>query len=119
MALSLLGAAGTANADVSIFVANPSFETMPGGGLPYGCGTGCSYSVGTIPDWVTSGSEGQFQPGSSSGNFAYFNYVPDGVTVAYSNGGTISQTVGSTVVAGDTYTLTVDLGNRNDGYYCK
>jgi hypothetical protein len=42
--------------------------------------------------------------------------VPDGSTVAYSNGGTISQTVGATVQVGTVYTLSVELGNRNDGY---
>jgi|SRR5208283_5221476 len=98
-----------------ITVNNPSFEILPDGGLPNLCGTGCSYSVSAIPDWTESGG-GQFQPGSSSGNFAYFNSVPDGVTVAYSNGGTISQTVTPTVQSGVTYTLTVYIGLRNDGY---
>ncbi len=103
-----------------IAVSNPSFETLPGGGLPFGCGTGCSYSESAIPGWTESGGggafSGQFQPGSSSGNFAYFNSVPNGITVAYSNGGTISQTVGPTVQNGVTYTLTVYIGLRNDGY---
>src|SRR5205085_5152178 len=49
-----------------IFVSNFSFENLPPGGLPNGCGTGCSYSDGAIPGWsetsVTS-SVGQFQPG--------------------------------------------------------
>jgi len=81
-----------------------------------GCGVGCSFSVGVIPGWTDTGATGQFQPGSSSGNFAYFNYIPGGVTVAYSNGGSIYQTVGATAVAGDTYTLTVDVGLRTDGY---
>lgn len=96
-----------------VSVANSSFETLPNGGLPYGgCGTGCSYSGGgNIPDWAGSG--GQFQPGSSSGNYAYFNYVPDGLTVAYSNGGTISQNVG-TSAANAIYTLTVEQGSRYD-----
>jgi hypothetical protein len=103
----------SAFADV-VTVDNPSFETLPAGGLPIGCGTGCSYSVAAIPGWINGGGSGQFQPGSVDGNFAYFNYVPDGITVAYSNGGTISQTVGPTVEDGITYTLTVDIGVRND-----
>ena len=101
----------------SIAVSNPSFETLPSGGLPIGgCGTGCSYSedIG-IPGWFASGSlYGQFQPGSSSGNLTYFNYVPDGLTVAYALDATISQTVAPTSVAGRTYTLQVDVGLRND-----
>jgi hypothetical protein len=108
-------------ADV-VTVANPSFETLPAGGLPYGsCGAGCSFSEITstdgIPGWTTSatGFIGQFQPGSSSGNFAWFNYVPDGTTVAYSDiaGSTIYQQVGP-VLNGETYTLQVDIGARND-----
>ncbi len=100
---------------VVIAVNNASFETLPAGGLPFaGCGTGCSYSIDAVPGWINSGNSGQFQPGSSSGNFAYFNYVPDGLTVAYSNGGPISQTVAATAVAGRTYTLLVDFGVRND-----
>ncbi len=34
--------------------------------------------------------------------------------MAYSVGGTVSQTVGATSVAGATYTLTVDVGYRSD-----
>ena len=109
---------GTAWADVPII--NASFEVLPPGGLNIGgCGLGCSYNVGSIPGWTIAPvlTQGEFQPGSASGNFAYFNYVPDGVTVAYSNSlNTISQTLGKTVQTGQLYTLYVDLGNRNDGY---
>lgn len=101
----------------SITVINPSFETLPAGGLTSGgCGAGCSYSITAIPGWVNSGgTNGQFQPGSSSGNHTYFDYIPDGsLTVAYTNGGSISQTLGATAVAGRTYTLTTDFGVRHD-----
>ncbi len=57
---------------------------------------------------------GQFQPGVPEGNFAYFDTLPDGPTVAYSNDGSISQTVGSTVELGVTYKLLVDQGLRKD-----
>ncbi len=100
-----------------IGVGNASFETLPPGGLAStGCGAGCSFSSGTaVPDWsIVGAATGQFQPGSSSGNFAYFNYVPDGLTVAYTNGGSLSQIVTDTAVAGRTYTLFVDFGVRND-----
>jgi len=105
---------GTAWADL---VQNPSFEIPPAGGLQSPCGTGCSYSSGSIPYWTLGnpGDSGEFQPGSSSGNYSYFYYVPNGVTVAYSNGGTITQTTAATVQAGVVYTLTVDIGNRLDG----
>jgi hypothetical protein len=101
---------------VPILVANPSFEILPASGLPAGCGAGCSYSVNTpIPFWTSGGSSfGQFQPGVQVSNFTYFNSVPDGITVAYINGGTIAQTVGATAQAGVTYTLQGDLGFRKD-----
>jgi hypothetical protein len=103
-----------------ISVSNFSFETLPPGGLTSGpCGAGCSWSEGgiPIPGWSTTGFfTGQFQPGPSAGNFTYFNSVPDGITVAYTNGGTISQTVGPTVALGVVYTLRVEQGLRKDGF---
>lgn len=79
-----------------------------------GCGIGCSYSNAPIPGWAITGTTGQFQPGTNAGNFTYFNTLSDGITSAYSNGGTISQTVGAAVTLGLTYVLQVDLGLRND-----
>jgi hypothetical protein len=98
-----------------ITVANPSFETLPAGGLPLTCtGLGCFYSVDAIPGWTNSGTSGQLQTGVQLGNFMYFDTLPDGITVAFQTGaGTISQTVGPTVQTGTTYTLQVDLGYRN------
>jgi hypothetical protein len=99
----------------SLPVANFSFETLPSGGLPMtaGCSLpGCAYSIAPIPGWTNSGYSGQAQLGSN-----YFNSIPDGITIAYSNnaGGTIMQSVG-TVAANTTYTLRVDLGLRKDGF---
>jgi len=100
----------------TIIVNNPSFETLPAGGLPIGCGTGCFFSEAAIPSWTSTGSglSGQFQPGTQDSDFTYFNSLSDGITSAYSNGGTISQTVTDTVQLGVMYTLQVDLGYRND-----
>ena len=99
-----------------IFVNNPSFETRPEGGLPIKCGTGCSLSPVTagIPGWNVSGLAGELQPGPPA-TTTFFDSVPDGITVAYSNGGSISQTVADAVQLGFTYTLSVDQGVRNDG----
>jgi len=108
-------AAVPATAVTNISVTNASFETLPQGGLPSGCGTGCSYSEGSIPGWTMSGANGQFQPGTDVSNFTYFSTLADGPTSAYSNGGTITQQVGGAVVAGQTYKLIVSLGARNDG----
>jgi hypothetical protein len=93
----------------SIPVANPSFETLPAGGLPNCSAIGC-YSVASIPGWTNSGT-GQVQWTGYSG----VNYLSGGNTAAYSNGGTITQNVG-TVATNTTYRLRVDLGLRKDGY---
>jgi PEP-CTERM motif len=99
-----------------ITVSNFSFETLPAGGLPTACGTGCSFSAGTgIPGWVATGaSTGEFQPGPPA-TTTFFNSVPDGSTIGYTSSGTISQTVAPTVQLGVVYTLMVDLGLRKDG----
>jgi hypothetical protein len=113
--MSLMAAASGASAAV-IPVVNGSFETLPAGGLPNGgCGAGCSYSINDpVPGWSGTASFGQFRPGPASGNLAFFNSVPDGLTVAYSNGGSLAQTVAAAAVTGVTYTLSVDIGYRND-----
>jgi hypothetical protein len=113
-ALAFAVASPTAEAwAATIFVDNASFETIGPGGLPFdGCGTGCSYSSGAIPGWTESGDAGQFQPGAVPN--AYYNSIPDGITVAYANLGSISQIVGATAQAGVTYTLQVDVGFRKD-----
>ena len=100
----------------TINVLNPSFETLPAGGLTStgGCGVvvGCQYSIDVIPGWNNGGYSGQWQPGVLPSFF--LNTADLGPTVAYSNGGTISQTVGATVVPGTIYTLNVDFGSRFD-----
>ena len=98
-----------------ITVDNPSFETLPAAGLPFGCvGSACAYSVDAIPGWTNSGDSGQFQPDVAGNGGFYINSVPDGITVGYSNGPTISQTVSPLSQAGVTYTLTVAEGFRKD-----
>jgi hypothetical protein len=97
-----------------IFVNNFSFETLPAAGLPFGCGTNCSFSTDVIPGWTTTGSQtGQFKPGPPA-TTTYFNSVPDGTTIAYSSGGSMSQTVAPLVQLGVVYTLMVDVGVRKD-----
>jgi hypothetical protein len=98
-----------------ITVINSSFEE-PLGTLENPCGTGCSYALGIPSGWDGSGLIGRWQPGSSEGNFNYFDYIPDGITVLYSMGGTVSQAVG-TVEEGYVYTLQVDWGRRKDEFF--
>jgi hypothetical protein len=72
-----------------------------------------SFSGGTFANqaifgWTGSGSSGPYRPNASA-----FTTIPDGTTVAYSDGNTLSQIV-AVVQAGFTYTLMVDLGHRRD-----
>ena len=94
----------------NITIQNASFETTNPLTIP--CGTGCAYNNGPIPGWTsTGGQQGSWQPSS-----VYFSSsVPDGSIVAYSNGGLISQTLGVSLLANTTYTLSVDIGHRLDG----
>jgi len=104
----------------TITVVNGNFDTLPLGGLSSGCGAGCSYEFGSVPGWNQSGpggfsGGGEFRPGTDVGNTTYFNSLAGGNPIlAFSNGATLSQTVGATVEDGVTYTLQVALGERND-----
>lgn len=84
-------------------VQNPSFETAV---TFSGSSAEGSWSENGIPGW--SGSGGIFLPSASE-----FTSLPNGMQVAYLNGGTISQVV---QVSAGTVTLTVQQGSRNDGY---
>jgi hypothetical protein len=101
----------------AITVTNASFETLPPGGLIFGClGPACAYNFdGVIPGWTTNNTpSGEFHPGSPA-NTTYFNSVPDGSVIAYMNAaGMITQSVGTVSAAGQLYTLLVDVGLRND-----
>jgi hypothetical protein len=96
-------------------VNNPSFETLPAGGLNMSCGTGCAFSAAAIPGWTnTPGSTGQLMPSVGPGGL-FNTFAPnDGTVSAYANAGTISQVVGVTVQPRTIYTLTVDIGRRTD-----
>jgi hypothetical protein len=110
-AVTLVGAvvvAAPASA-APIVVNNFSFETLPPGGLPFGCGGSCAYSVGAIPDWSNSGSSGQWITGGYLGNPSAF----EGDVLAYTNDNPISQDVG-TAILGATYTLQVEILHRTD-----
>lgn len=119
LSLSLMWLLTTPAGAGAIPVNNPSFETLPPGGLSSGCGFGCSYVQDFIPGWINNPggwdlSSGQFRPGPDAGNTTYFDTLSDGPTSAYCNNGSIQQITGITVQAGLTYTLTVDVGWRKD-----
>lgn len=103
--------AGTSQA-TPLSVSNFSFEA-PAAGSQLPCGANCSYTNGPIAGWTASGATGLFTPGPAA-NTTYFNYMTDGITAAYSNGGSILQTLLDTVQLGTVYTLMVDQGVRKD-----
>jgi PEP-CTERM motif len=119
LAATLL-AAGQAQAATNL-ITNGSFETLPGGGLPVACGLGCSFSQnGGIPGWNgLRPFTGQYQPGSALGNVSEFDYVPDGLTVAYTQFGIFNQITSALGVAGVTYTLSVDLGDAKSQIFTR
>ena len=111
-----------------IFVNNFSFEQVTGGvTLPSSCGGNCAVSNGNvlpILGWTGSatGPWGQWQPGSAANGFWSVGPNPDqvpaggaGPTVAYVQGGTISQSfVLPTINSTWMYTMQVDIGDRKD-----
>ena len=105
--LALGSIAAPAWAD-AIPVQNASFEITS---TLIACGSGCFFNFGPIPDWTTTspGPAGSWHPTS-----AY--PPPDGSFIAYSNGGTISQTLSTMLAPNTTYTLIVAVGDRPDGF---
>jgi hypothetical protein len=107
--------AAPAWADITVL--NPSFETVdPIVGLNTPCTIplNCSFNFGPIPDWTLTGLGGSWHTSSAFINLP----LADGHIVAYSNGGTISQTLtGTLLIPNTTYTLSVDIGHRlDDGF---
>ena len=109
LALISLFAVSSAKAD-SVPVVNADFSD-PAPPYAISCGTGCSYDNGPITGWSYSGSgsSGYFQP-----NATYYTSLPPAeTTIAYINGGKLTQDVG-VLLANTTYSLTVYVGNRLD-----
>lgn len=106
-------AVGVAHA-AAITVINPSFETF--NPLTVDCSVGsagCAYNVSGVPGWTSTGITGSWQPGAVPSIF--LNFLPDGPTSVYSlDNSSLTQTVAQTAVAGITYTLKVEIGNRKD-----
>jgi hypothetical protein len=112
--LICFGFAGNAAWADSLSVQNASFETT--NPLTVNCAVGCNYNRGPIPGWVTTGAEaGSWQPGTT-GTFFNSNAVPNGNTIAFVVDGAISQDLGVGLQPNEDYTLTVDVGDRTDGF---
>jgi len=83
-------------------VVNPSFESnlLADGTWMYGAA-----------GWTTTGPSGTWNP--ISPGTQYLGGI-DGSNVAFSNGGYFSQVLSDVLMAGNTYTLSVDVGRRLD-----
>ncbi|HXO88400.1 MAG TPA: hypothetical protein VN885_07090 [Candidatus Acidoferrales bacterium] len=99
---------GSARAD-NIAVQNGSFDQLNASGFSFFCGSGCAYNLGPIPNWTMAGYGGSFEPGG-----AFNTPVPDGGSNIAFITGTLSQDLGVPEIAGDTYTLSVFVGDRLD-----
>ena len=101
---AVIGAGGSAMGQ-AIPVDDPGFEET--------ALTACSFTgaFGPSSAWrVPAGSGGAWRPGN-----CWDMQPPEGLQVAYSNGGTVVQTLATPAIAGATYTLRVMMGNRNHG----
>ena len=100
----------------SIFIANHSFET-PVITDPSGFNT---VSSGTSNNWTfTGGTQQGFANPTIGHNFGSSWYgpsptIPNGSQIAWSNGGTISQTLSATLQANTKYTLGAYVGRRQN-----
>ena len=113
----------------SIPIVNSSFEELAPGvvlGVRNWTCSPCFQAGGTVTSdpivgWTITGTgdAGTFRPSANEypGGGGLTNPatgIPDGVNVAFSNGPEISQVLSEKLTAGLPYSLSVDIGNRND-----
>ena len=110
LALSFIAAPASAD---TIAITNASFQTIdPNNPLIFSSPGSGIWNNGPIPGWtITGGNAGSWQPGVPGS----FTSLPDGNTVAYSNGATISQTLNASLAPNTIYALSVDVGHRFEG----
>jgi hypothetical protein len=96
-------------AQTQIPVVNPSFEQ---GFAASGNGAGGPWSYQTPTGWTKSGggNSGLWQPDTSG---CGYKSIPDGTTVVWNDGVTISQDLQQPALASQIYLVTVWVGHRN------
>lgn len=93
-------------AQTPIPVINPSFEASPS--VPNNNQDG-PWGTAAPQGWTLTGTGGLWRPADPRN----YSSLPDGTTVAWSNGGIFSQTLTTSPVAGKVYTLAINVGHRN------
>ena len=108
-ALATLLASGAAMAAATpVAITNASFEADTTFTSEVGS-TG--WSSGILSGWNVTGDTGVWNPR----NPAYYpGGIPDGINVAYSNGGQIEQTLSTGLSNNTSYVLSLDIGIRTD-----
>lgn len=104
--VALLLAASSANAAV-ISITNASFEDGPA--LNQINPVAGNWMQGSFTGWDVTGSAGRYDPNGTLSPEAV-----DGTLTAWSNGGSLVQTLGDSLTAGTTYTLSLFIGDRSD-----
>jgi PEP-CTERM motif len=87
-----------------IAISNPSFENPSCGAVAPATCAPAGWVVTALPGAVV----GELLPISSA-----WDTIPDGVQVAFSNGGTLTQGLGVNIAPGSTYTLSVWVSRRS------
>ena len=115
IALALMGGSFDRALATSLTITNWNFEADN----PLANGT---WAVPTITGWTKSGIAGTFYGEKATNPDEYFLTLPDSGRVAYTNVGSITQTLDpladplNAFTAGHLYTLTVDVGNRYSNF---
>jgi hypothetical protein len=72
-----------------------------------------NWQYGDIQGWSHSSTDEEFG-GIWSPKLGYTDVIPDGNSIGWLMDGYIEQLIGEQVEAGDTYELSIDIGNRSD-----
>src|SRR3989344_7861739 len=94
----------------SLYVNNSDFEISD----PLSCRPERPWSCGGVPGWAMTGDGGTFYAYKDTPSPEY--YFPPSKSVAYHNGGSISQVLTDLLTANRLYTLTVGVGNRYQNF---
>jgi len=109
LACMIAGTAFAQNVAIPIPILNPGFEADA-----LSCSAGLNCFAGGVTGWLVGPASGIIKPSTAQ----YPGGIPGGANVAYigvpPSTGSLMQTLGETVRANATYTLSVAIGHRAD-----